>query len=90
MPVFELRVSDGLWLTNKIALLQLEHFNKSNALGWALTMGLFAMPVIYSDTRVQPDHRGELLHPAGSGGQVRMDGAGRAMFFRLRRTTWAG
>jgi hypothetical protein len=34
---------------NKSALLQMEHFNKSNALGWALTMGLFAMPVIYSD-----------------------------------------
>jgi hypothetical protein len=27
----------------------MEHFNKSNALAWALTMGLFAMPVIYSD-----------------------------------------
>jgi hypothetical protein len=49
VPVFELRVSEGLWLTNKIALLQQEHFNKSNALGWALTMGLFAMPVVYSD-----------------------------------------
>jgi len=48
-PVFELRIPDGLWLTNKIALLQLEHFNKSNALAWALTMGLFATPVIYSD-----------------------------------------
>jgi hypothetical protein len=48
VPVYELRVSEGLWLTNKIALLQLEHFNKSNALGWALTMGLFSMPVIYS------------------------------------------
>ena len=34
---------------NKAALLQLEHFNKSNALSWALTMGLFAMPVVYSD-----------------------------------------
>jgi hypothetical protein len=34
---------------NKAALLQLEHFNKSNALSWALTMGLFATPVIYSD-----------------------------------------
>jgi hypothetical protein len=34
---------------NKAAQLQLEHFNKSNALGWAITMGLFAMPVIYSD-----------------------------------------
>jgi hypothetical protein len=42
-------VPEGLWLMNKAALLQLEHFNKSNALSWALTMGLFSMPVIYSD-----------------------------------------
>jgi hypothetical protein len=49
VPVYELQVSEGLWLTNKAASLQLEHFNKSNALGWALTMGLFAMPVIYSE-----------------------------------------
>jgi len=49
VPVFEMRVSEGLWLMNKAALLQLEHFNKSNALSWALTMGLFAMPVVYSD-----------------------------------------
>src|SRR5262245_63040787 len=34
---------------NKAALLQKEHLNKSNALSWALTMGLFAMPVVYSD-----------------------------------------
>ena len=49
VPLFKLQVSEGLWLMNKAALLQLEHFNKSNALGWALTMGLFAMPVIYSE-----------------------------------------
>ena len=49
VPVFPLRLSEGLWLANKCALLQLEHFNKSNALAWALTMGLFAMPVIYSE-----------------------------------------
>ena len=49
VPLFKLQVSEGLWLMNKAALLQLEHFNKSNALGWALTMGLFAMPVVYSD-----------------------------------------
>jgi len=49
VPVFEIKVSTGLWLTNKIALLQLEHFNKSNALGWALTMGLFATPIVYTD-----------------------------------------
>ncbi len=48
-PVFEVKVSEGLWLMNKSASLQLEHFNKSNALAWALTMGLFAMPVVYSD-----------------------------------------
>ena len=49
VPLFEMRVSEGLWLMNKAALLQLEHFNKSNALSWALTMGLFATPVVYSD-----------------------------------------
>lgn len=49
VPLFEMRVTDGLWLMNKAGLLQLEHFNKSNALSWALTMGLFASPVVYSD-----------------------------------------
>jgi hypothetical protein len=49
VPLFTLQLTDGLWLMNKAAQLQLEHFNKSNALGWAITMGLFAMPVIYSD-----------------------------------------
>jgi hypothetical protein len=49
VPLITMQVSDGLWLMNKAAHLQLEHFNKSNALGWAITMGLFAMPVIYSD-----------------------------------------
>lgn len=49
VPLFTTKVSNGLWLMNKTALLQLEHFNKSNALSWAITMGLFAMPVVYSD-----------------------------------------
>ncbi len=49
VPLFPLHISEGLWLANKAASLQLEHFNKSNALSWALTMGLFASPVIYSD-----------------------------------------
>lgn len=49
VPLFRMRVTEGLWLMNRAALLQLEHFNKSNALGWALTMGLFAMPVVYSE-----------------------------------------
>lgn len=49
VPLFEMRASEGLWLMNKAGLLQLEHFNKSNALSWALTMGLFATPVVYSE-----------------------------------------
>jgi hypothetical protein len=49
VPVFTLELTEGLRLMNKAAHLQLEHFNKSNSLGWAITMGLFAMPVIYSD-----------------------------------------
>jgi hypothetical protein len=49
VPLFRLRMAEGLWLLNRAGLLQLEHFNKSNALGWALTMGLFAMPVVYSE-----------------------------------------
>jgi hypothetical protein len=32
VPLFSVQVSEGLWLMNKAALLQLEHFNKSNAL----------------------------------------------------------
>jgi hypothetical protein len=53
VPIFTLKISDGLWLMNKAASLQMEHFNKSNALAWALTMGLFAMPVVYSDREFQ-------------------------------------
>lgn len=49
VPLIDLQFSEGLWLMNKAAHIQLEHFNKSNALSWAITMGLFAMPIIYSD-----------------------------------------
>ena len=52
-PIVKMSLSDGLWLVNKAALLAEEHFNKSNALGWALHMGLFAMPVIYSEREWQ-------------------------------------
>ena len=53
VPLVKMAVTDGLWLANKAALLQLEHFNKSNALSWALHMGLFAMPVVYSEREWQ-------------------------------------
>jgi len=48
LPVFELKLSEGMWLMNKAASLQLEHFNKSNSLAWSLGMALYATPVIYS------------------------------------------
>ena len=72
---------------NKAALLQLEHFNKSNALSWALTMGLFAMPVIYSD-REWNQIIGESYY-IQLGPQDSLDGRNRrARFTRSRRTTW--
>lgn len=49
VPLFGLEIQEGLWLLNKAGSLQIEHFSKSNALSWGLTMGLFAMPVIYSE-----------------------------------------
>ena len=73
VPLFDMEVSEGMWLLNKAASLQLEHFNKSNALGWALTMGLFAMPVIYSERELEPDIGGIVLHPIGPAGSFRVD-----------------
>ena len=49
VPLFDLRHTEGMWLMNKAASLQLEHFNKSNALAYAIHIGLFAMPVVYTD-----------------------------------------
>ena len=49
VPLFRMNIPEGLWLLNKAGSLQLEHFEKANALAWSLTMGLFAMPVIYTD-----------------------------------------
>lgn len=85
VPIFEMRVSTGLWLMNKAGLLQLEHFNKSNALSWALNMGLFAMPVVYSDRpfnqimgesyyiQLGPDDKFGWAEPAGNVFQVAAD-----------------
>jgi hypothetical protein len=70
---------------NKASLLQLEHFNKSNGLGWALTMGLFATPVVYSDRefsqivgesyfiQLGPQDRFGWTEPAGNVYQVATD-----------------
>jgi hypothetical protein len=49
VPMLTLKAAEGYCLMEKASLLQLEHFNKSNALSWALTLGLFATPVVYTD-----------------------------------------
>ena len=49
VPLFGLEIQEGLWLLNKAGSLQVEHFSKSNALSWGLSMGLYAMPVVYSE-----------------------------------------
>jgi hypothetical protein len=87
VPIFDLEANDSSWLMNKAAQLQLEHFNKSNALGWAITMGLFAMPVIYSDREwnqiVGESYFIQLLQATALDGQSQM-----ARFIRSRRLTW--
>lgn len=48
VPFVSIGLSEGMWLMNKSAHLQLEHFNKTNSLAWSLGMALYATPVIYS------------------------------------------
>ncbi len=85
VPLFELRIPEGLWMMNRAGSLQLEHFNKSNALAWALTMGLFAMPVVYSERQwsqmvgesyyiqLGPDDRFGWTEPEGKVYQIAAD-----------------
>ena len=89
VPLLRMAVTDGLWLANKAVLLQQEHFNKSNALSWALHMGLFAMPVIYSEREWQqivgeayyiqlgPDDRFGWTEPEGHVFQIAADNLDR-------------
>ncbi len=89
VPVLTFELPDGLWLANKAALVQQEHFNKSNALSWALHMGLFAMPVIYSEREWQqivgeayyiqlgPDDRFGWTEPEGKVFQIAADNLDR-------------
>jgi len=89
VPLFSLDVTEGLWLMNRASQLQIEHFNKSNALGWALTMGLFATPVIYSRRdfkqmigesyyiQLEPGDQFGWTEPEGHVYQIAVDNLGR-------------
>lgn len=104
VPLIDLRITEGLWLLNKAGTLQLEHFNKSNALGWALTMGLFAMPVIYSERdwnqvmgesyyiQLGPQDRFGWTEPEGHVYQIAADNLGRLQeeIYRVCYVTHAG
>lgn len=46
VPMKELKVTDGLWVMNKLASIQTELFNLDNALAWQEYQGHFSMPVI--------------------------------------------
>jgi hypothetical protein len=104
VPLVELKISEGLWLLNKAGSLQLEHFNKSNALGWALTMGLFAMPVVYSERdwnqvmgesyyiQLGPEDRFGWTEPEGKVYQIAADNLARLQeeIYRVCYATHAG
>jgi hypothetical protein len=89
VPLVSLNAADGLWLMEKAGLLQLEHFNKSNALSWALTMGLFATPVVYTERewsqvvgesyyiQLGPNDRFGWTEPEGKVYQIAADNLGR-------------
>ena len=104
VPLFEMRIPEGLWMVNRAASLQLEHFNKSNALSWALTMGLFAMPVIYSERefsqmvgesyyiQLGPEDRFGWTEPEGKVFQIAQDNLTRLQqeIYRVCYLTQAG
>jgi hypothetical protein len=89
VPLVSLSAADGLWLMEKAGLLQLEHFNKSNALSWALTMGLFATPVVYTERewsqvvgesyyiQLGPNDKFGWTEPEGKVYQIAADNLGR-------------
>ncbi len=104
VPVFALRIPEGLWMVNRAGSLQLEHFNKSNALSWALTMGLFAMPVVYSERewsqmvgesyyiQLGPEDRFGWTEPEGKVFQIAQDNLARLQeeIYRVCYLTQAG
>ncbi len=54
VPVSVIEVPDGLWLANRALLAALSHLNTDNVLDWALFMAALCMPIIFSDSDVQP------------------------------------
>jgi hypothetical protein len=97
VPVVRFDLPHGLWLMERGGNVQLEHYNKANALSWALSMGLYATPVVYSDRewnqitgdsyfiQLSPEDRFGWTEPEGKVYQIAADNLERlkAEIFRV-------
>ena len=71
-----LRIPEGLWLLNRAGSAATGAFQQIERAGVGADDGAVRDAGGVFGSRVEPDGGRELLHPAGAGGQVRMDGAG--------------
>ena len=85
VPLLTMRLSDGLWLMNKAGQLQLEHFNKSNALELGHHHGSVRHAGYLLGAGLEPNRWRIILHPAWPPGPIRMDGARRPCLPDSRR-----
>lgn len=58
VPLVNVDVGDALWLTNRVASPQLEHFRLSCAMGWGIRRTCYAMPVINVEDQQKPPTMG--------------------------------
>jgi hypothetical protein len=47
VPLVELDVEDGMWIANRVAMPQIEHFRLSAANNWSMKRTAYAMPVLH-------------------------------------------
>lgn len=58
VPIVRMCVPEGLWLCNRIADAQVEHFRLSSGLGWAIRRTCYAVPVFKSADADKPPRAG--------------------------------
>lgn len=66
VPLVQMRLPDGLWLLNRTAEAQEEHFRLSAALSWAMKRAAYPMAVFKSDSGEQPKTGAGLVTTIGS------------------------
>ncbi len=76
VPLFALRIPEGLWMLNRAGLAATGALQQIERAGVGADDGAVRDAGGVFGSRVEPDGGRELLHPAGAGGQVRVDGAG--------------